>query len=357
MTLLRNPRARRLHAAAASLALLIMLSGCTLRDLSLALRCPTADRQTGNGTTSVVQASDIHTGSPLMDQALAWAFATAADDTHGYSQLRRLGPDYDCSSYVAAALNTAGIGVAPTMSTYTEDAQLASHGFSVVQGANLATGEGLKAGDILIRHGSGEHTEFYVGKLHTIGAHASETGGIDGKPGDQTGEEISQVPFTGGWSIAYRYTGNNQPDITLPVTHPTSPSSGSSRYTVRFAACTTSPTSADPTGGSGVHAAADQAKQVAQQLMRQRYPTWAEHDYRALVQLWERESGWQWNATNPSSGAYGIPQALPASKLASAGADWKDNAATQITWGLDYIHSRYGTPQAAWAFWQIHHWY
>ena len=74
------------------------------------------------------------------------------------------------------------------------------------------------------------------------------------------------------------------------------------------------------------------------------YKDWGDGDYDALVWLWNKESGWQWNATNPSSGAYGIPQALPASKLASAGDDWKDNAATQIKWGLNYIAGRYGSP-------------
>lgn len=71
-------------------------------------------------------------------------------------------------------------------------------------------------------------------------------------------------------------------------------------------------------------------------------------EFACLVQLWTRESGWRWNATNTGSGAYGIPQALPASKMSAAGADWQTNAATQIDWGLSYIADRYGTPCAAW---------
>ncbi len=67
-----------------------------------------------------------------------------------------------------------------------------------------------------------------------------------------------------------------------------------------------------------------------------------------LLALWNRESGWRWDATNPSSGAYGIPQALPASKMASAGADWRTNPRTQVQWGLSYINSRYGTVHNAW---------
>ncbi|MER7850677.1 transglycosylase SLT domain-containing protein [Kitasatospora sp. NPDC096077] len=70
-----------------------------------------------------------------------------------------------------------------------------------------------------------------------------------------------------------------------------------------------------------------------------------------------RESSWNPLAVNASSGAYGLVQALPGSKMASAGSDWKTNPATQIKWGLDYMNSRYGSPCGAWAFWQSHHWY
>lgn len=78
-----------------------------------------------------------------------------------------------------------------------------------------------------------------------------------------------------------------------------------------------------------------------------------------LNQLWVHESNWKVYATNPSSGAYGIPQSLPGSKMSAAGSDWQTNPATQIEWGEDYITSRYGTPCAAWSFWQAQspHWY
>jgi hypothetical protein len=78
--------------------------------------------------------------------------------------------------------------------------------------------------------------------------------------------------------------------------------------------------------------------------------------FSCLNNIWTRESGWIYNAENPS-GAYGIPQALPGSKMASAGADWMTNPATQIKWGLGYIQARYGTPCDAWAFWQLHSYY
>jgi hypothetical protein len=71
--------------------------------------------------------------------------------------------------------------------------------------------------------------------------------------------------------------------------------------------------------------------------------------FTCLQSLWNRESGWSYDAENPS-GAYGIPQALPGSKMASSGGDWQTNPATQINWGLGYIKSVYGTPCAAWNF-------
>lgn len=75
---------------------------------------------------------------------------------------------------------------------------------------------------------------------------------------------------------------------------------------------------------------------------------WGGDQFSCLVSLWNQESGWRANALNASSGAYGIPQSLPASKMAVAGADWRTNADTQIDWGLAYIHDAYGSPCAAW---------
>jgi hypothetical protein len=76
-----------------------------------------------------------------------------------------------------------------------------------------------------------------------------------------------------------------------------------------------------------------------------------------LDRLWKKESGWNYKALNSSSGAYGIPQALPGDKMASAGSDWKTNPATQIEWGLGYIKGRYGTPCKAWSHSQNVGWY
>ncbi|WP_244284121.1 hypothetical protein [Agromyces badenianii] len=84
---------------------------------------------------------------------------------------------------------------------------------------------------------------------------------------------------------------------------------------------------------------------------------WGGGEYQCLVRLWTRESSWRADAYNASSGAYGIPQSLPGSKMASAGADWRTNAATQIEWGLSYIAGRYGAPCGAWAHSERFNWY
>jgi murein DD-endopeptidase MepM/ murein hydrolase activator NlpD len=88
---------------------------------------------------------------------------------------------------------------------------------------------------------------------------------------------------------------------------------------------------------------------------------WGPSQFPPLKKLWDGESGWRWNATNPASGAYGIPQALPAEKMRSAGADWRTNPATQIRWGLQYIQDRpdYGSPAEAYRKWLARspHWY
>lgn len=84
---------------------------------------------------------------------------------------------------------------------------------------------------------------------------------------------------------------------------------------------------------------------------------WEETEMYPLIKLWDRESHWNPSAHNRSSGAHGIPQALPASKMASEGSDYYTNGNTQIRWGLNYIKARYGSPSNAWAHSQSHGWY
>ncbi|PZH04660.1 hypothetical protein C1I97_19230 [Streptomyces sp. NTH33] len=79
--------------------------------------------------------------------------------------------------------------------------------------------------------------------------------------------------------------------------------------------------------------------------------------FQCFSNIVNHESTWNYRAVNASSGAYGLVQALPGSKMASAGADWQTNPATQIKWGLNYMNGRYGSPCGAWSFWQANHWY
>jgi hypothetical protein len=96
-------------------------------------------------------------------------------------------------------------------------------------------------------------------------------------------------------------------------------------------------------------------QQIAQGMLSQF--GWSSDQFSCLDPLWERESGWNVYAYNPGSSAYGIPQALPGSKMASAGPDWQSDASTQIRWGLDYIKDTYGSPCGAWDHEEEDGWY
>ena len=97
-------------------------------------------------------------------------------------------------------------------------------------------------------------------------------------------------------------------------------------------------------------------REIARQIMKNKFG-YDDDDYSCFNNIIIRESMWKIDATNPSSGAYGIPQALPGSKMASAGSDWRTNPATQIIWALDYMKKRYGSPCEAWSFKRGHGWY
>ncbi|MFF5207486.1 lytic transglycosylase domain-containing protein [Streptosporangium sp. NPDC000396] len=94
---------------------------------------------------------------------------------------------------------------------------------------------------------------------------------------------------------------------------------------------------------------------IAFRLLSRR--AWSYNQFRCLDSLWTRESNWNHQAHNQSSGAYGIPQALPGSKMSGSGGDWRSNPVTQIHWGLRYIKSRYGSPCGAWGHFQSSNWY
>lgn len=98
------------------------------------------------------------------------------------------------------------------------------------------------------------------------------------------------------------------------------------------------------------------AKATAREMAASDYG-WGDDQFSCLSNLWQKESGWSYTASNASSGAYGIPQALPGSKMATIADDWRTNAATQIAWGLSYIDRSYGSPCAAWSHSQSVNWY
>ncbi|HEX8226899.1 MAG TPA: peptidoglycan DD-metalloendopeptidase family protein [Candidatus Saccharimonadales bacterium] len=100
----------------------------------------------------------------------------------------------------------------------------------------------------------------------------------------------------------------------------------------------------------------DHPKTIARRMMLDKYG-WGEKQFNCYNNIIMRESVWNVHADNPTSSAYGIPQALPGRKMASAGSDWRTNPVTQIKWGLGYVKDRYGTPCQAWQFKQSHDWY
>jgi hypothetical protein len=118
---------------------------------------------------------------------------------------------------------------------------------------------------------------------------------------------------------------------------------------------TTQPTTQPTSSPTAIPAASGSPQQVAAAMLGSF--GWSSSQFSCLDPLWAHESGWSVTAYNAGSGAYGIPQALPGSRMASAGPDWQTNAGTQVRWGLEYIKSTYGSPCAAWDHEQATGWY
>ena len=106
----------------------------------------------------------------------------------------------------------------------------------------------------------------------------------------------------------------------------------------------------------GYEPSVTEPREIARQIMANKYG-WGEAEFVCYDAIIMRESRWNPLADNPTSSAYGIPQALPGSRMAAFGADWRTNPVTQIRWGLDYVDVRYGTPCRAWGFKRGHGWY
>ena len=171
--------------------------------------------------------------------------------------------------------------------------------------------DGLQPGDLLFPANPGEHVAMYVGNGNIIQA-----------PYSGATVEVISLASTGNFFL---HAGRlNIPSVSVPPP----------------------PVVSDP-GSAQAHA----------QTLVNSMPAWGPAQWPYLNALWNQESGWRVDATNPSSGAFGIPQALPADKMASAGPDWQTNSQTKITWGITYIESVYGTPEAAWAHEIASGWY
>jgi cell wall-associated NlpC family hydrolase len=226
---------------------------------------------------------------------------------------------FDCSGLTMAALAQAGIGV-----THNANAQ-----WQQTKAHPVAENQ-LAAGDLV----------FYAGSDGSVTA--------PGHVGIYVGNgEIIDAPYAGA-SVRFDaltsiggYVEATDP-YAAPTAGTTAPIPGNDNLADPLAASLPAPS------------ALNQYQSFAQNLAD---TTWGPSQFPYLNLLWERESGWNPAATNPSSGAFGIPQALPAVKMASAGLNWATDPYTQIIWGIGYIHATYGTPQAAWAHELAYGWY
>lgn len=159
------------------------------------------------------------------------------------------------------------------------------------------------------------------------------------------GQDYTVTATSGPSAARDSYTVNYTPPVVVkPKVVATTTTKATSTATT--ATSTAAPAAGTPDPGS--------AQAIAAQMVAAK--GWGTDQFNCLVSLWNKESGWNVYASNPS-GAYGIPQALPGSKMSSAGADWATSASTQITWGLGYIQGSYGTPCGAWAHSVANNWY
>lgn len=341
-----------------------------------ASRCTTTSSTGSVAPVAAVDAADYqapeHSDDPVAEALSAFVESVALDDSHGYSQARRTGnPDYDCSSLVWYAARAAGASLEGSwpFATFTMGPILERAGFRHLtwSGNPKDAASTLRRGDVIVN--PARHTETYLGGGLFGGArHAMGGGKEDGHPGDQGTSlakgEIAISPYiSSGMVQVYRHDPSS-----ASVPQATQGSSASlAQASASMSGCPTGDSGASGEidasyTGDGDRADPAQAKAIAKQLVPRYFPgADADKEFSCLVDLWTKESGWRWNADNPSSDAYGIPQSLPGSKMAAVGPDWHDNAGTQIKWGMSYIKGRadYGTPCKALAKWNSRspHWY
>ena len=156
--------------------------------------------------------------SSRIDKAVQWALAIAADNSHGYDQDNRWGPDYDCSSLVISAFENAGIPVKTNGATYTGDMKkvFLITDSECIKNVDLSTGEGLRYGDVLLKEG--HHTAISLGNGYIVHASINEKGKIEGgQTGDQTGGEICvRDYYNKPWNAVLRYTAADPEEIFVP---------------------------------------------------------------------------------------------------------------------------------------------
>jgi cell wall-associated NlpC family hydrolase len=222
---------------------------------------------------------------------------------------------FDCSGLVMDAFNQIGMSF-----THNAAAQYEATKANPVAAADLQPGDLVFFGP---NEAGIEHVGIYVGNNVFIDA-------------PDTGSVVRFDTLGPGWD----YFGATNPLASI--------STGT--------ATTVGGAPSEATNGAALvgMAAADPNQTLARAIVD---ATWDDGQWVYLDELWERESGWNYQATNPTSGAYGIPQSLPADKMASVNADWATDPTTQILWGINYIQSRYGTPAAAWAHEVAFGWY
>ena len=198
-----------------------------------------------------------------------------------------------------------------------------------------------------------------------------KTKGVDGvtrttyQVTSQDGVEVSRVAISSVVvtakvdEVVLVGTGKAQVSQSESSTSSSSASSGSTSGSTGSGGGSTSGGSGSGGGQAAPAPSAPAASGDPQSIARSMLASygWGDDQFQCLVNLWNKESGWNPGARNKSSGAYGIPQALPGNKMASAGADWQTNPATQIKWGLGYISGRYGSPCGAWAHSKATGWY
>lgn len=161
------------------------------------------------------------------------------------------------------------------------------------------------------------------------------------------GNSVAQAEVRAPSQLDDQQTGQDQGQSIIASGERQDSAGRQDGYTVTLPPKNTAPASGIPDPGT--------AQAIAYDLVLAR--GWDSNEYDCLVALWTRESQWNVYAHNTSSGAYGIPQALPGDKMATAGADWATNPKTQIVWGLGYIAGRYSTPCGAWAHSERIGWY